>query len=194
MINKLRELWSMQKSLVYIAACAGLLAVAVFAARTPGPAEIPGWTKLNESMQQALDEMEGTSAGSPAPNDRLSVREQGTGGIDAAAANTITDMPQTSDPEQQDAASALLEDGGKGDNASGGGTAVAGDADQSGKINVNEAGIDRLMELPGIGEAKAKAIIAYRERHGKFKSVSDLTKVKGIGPKILEKMRSKVAL
>ncbi|CAH0121027.1 MULTISPECIES: helix-hairpin-helix domain-containing protein [unclassified Paenibacillus] len=194
MISKLRELWSMQKSLVYITACAGLLAVVVMVARSPGQAELPGWTKLNESMQQALDEIEGASGGGPAQNDRLSVQEQGAGDIETAAVNTTADVPQTPDSERQVAASALLEDGGNGDNAAAGGTAVAGDADQSGKINVNEAGIDRLMELPGIGEAKAKAIIAYRERNGKFKSVSDLTKVKGIGPKILEKMRSKVAL
>ncbi|MFM2483461.1 ComEA family DNA-binding protein [Celerinatantimonas sp. YJH-8] len=54
-------------------------------------------------------------------------------------------------------------------------------------ININHANAAELTQLPGIGPNKAKAIIAYRKQHGDFKSVSELSHVKGIGPKILEK-------
>lgn len=67
-------------------------------------------------------------------------------------------------------------------------------ADQNGLINVNTADAASLMGLPGIGEAKAKAIINYRNQYGPFRSKADLMNVKGIGPKILEKMKPYVGL
>jgi competence protein ComEA len=65
---------------------------------------------------------------------------------------------------------------------------VSNEAVDNGKIDVNTAPVAKLMELPGIGEKKAQAIIDYRNSHGPFTKVSDLTKVKGIGMKMLEKM------
>ena len=64
----------------------------------------------------------------------------------------------------------------------------------NGLINVNTADAAALMDLPGIGEAKAKAIIDYRNQFGPFRSKADLMNVKGIGPKILEKMKPYVGL
>ncbi|KOP64253.1 hypothetical protein AMS62_02555 [Bacillus sp. FJAT-18019] len=66
--------------------------------------------------------------------------------------------------------------------------------DQNGLININTANAAALMDLPGIGEAKAKAIIDYRNQFGPFRSKADLMNVKGIGPKILEKMKPYVGL
>lgn len=66
--------------------------------------------------------------------------------------------------------------------------------DPSGLINVNTADAATLMELPGIGEAKAKAIIDYRNQFGPFRTQADLMNVKGIGPKMLEKMKPYVGL
>jgi competence protein ComEA len=55
-------------------------------------------------------------------------------------------------------------------------------------VNINSASATELAEsLDGIGEAKAKAIIAYRTTHGGFKSADELTEVKGIGLKTVEK-------
>ena len=59
-------------------------------------------------------------------------------------------------------------------------------------INLNTASASQLQKLNGIGEKTAAAIIAYREEHGKFKSVKDLTHVKGIGKKRLEKIKDKL--
>ena len=56
------------------------------------------------------------------------------------------------------------------------------------KIPINNARIDELDVLPGIGPALAGRIVAYRKEHGPFKTVEDIKKVKGIGDKLLEKM------
>ncbi|WP_345993699.1 helix-hairpin-helix domain-containing protein [Sulfurimonas sp. HSL-1716] len=55
-----------------------------------------------------------------------------------------------------------------------------------GAVDINTAGKDELMSLKGIGIKKADAILKYRKTHC-FKSIEDLTIVKGIGPKFIEK-------
>lgn len=59
-------------------------------------------------------------------------------------------------------------------------------------ININRATESELTTLHGIGSSKAQAIILYREMFGDFKSVDELEKVKGIGPKTIEKNRSRL--
>jgi len=55
-------------------------------------------------------------------------------------------------------------------------------------VNINTANAEELAEsLDGIGEAKAKAIVAYRTANGGFKSADALTDVKGIGQKTVER-------
>ena len=64
-----------------------------------------------------------------------------------------------------------------------------------GKINLNTADAPTLQrELSGIGETKAKAIVAYRDTHGAFSSVDELLEVKGIGESILAKNRDKLSI
>ena len=51
-----------------------------------------------------------------------------------------------------------------------------------------------LEALPGIGPAKAKAIVAYRQQNGQFKTVEDLKKVKGIGEGIFSKLKDEASV
>ncbi|MDQ8039975.1 MAG: ComEA family DNA-binding protein [Rickettsiella sp.] len=62
-------------------------------------------------------------------------------------------------------------------------------------VNINTADAETLVqELDGIGQKRAQMIIAYREKHGPFKSIEDLLKIKGIGKKILDKNRDKIII
>ena len=55
-------------------------------------------------------------------------------------------------------------------------------------VNINTADAPTLStNIKGVGMKKAQAIIDYREKNGKFNKIEDLMKVKGIGPKLLEK-------
>ncbi|GIU24297.1 helix-hairpin-helix domain-containing protein [Shewanella schlegeliana] len=61
-------------------------------------------------------------------------------------------------------------------------------------IKINSATAEELSTLNGIGESKAAAIVEYRKTHGNFSSVEQLTNVKGIGEKLIEKNRSQLSL
>lgn len=56
-------------------------------------------------------------------------------------------------------------------------------------VNVNEAGVDELAVLPGLGPATARRIVDHRHEHGLFGSLDELLDVPGIGPATLEEMR-----
>ncbi|GIW45127.1 MAG: hypothetical protein KatS3mg077_2409 [Candidatus Binatia bacterium] len=61
-------------------------------------------------------------------------------------------------------------------------------------INVNTATMAELMSIKGIGEAKARAIIEHREKHGPFKTVDELKNVSGIGDKLLATLKPQVTV
>ncbi|MGO2622995.1 MAG: ComEA family DNA-binding protein [Psychrobacter sp.] len=61
-------------------------------------------------------------------------------------------------------------------------------------ININRATEAQLVSLYGIGSSKAQAIVLYREMFGGFKTVDELTKVKGIGAKTIEKNRQRLSV
>lgn len=58
-----------------------------------------------------------------------------------------------------------------------------------GHINLNTASAADLQRLPGIGPALSGRIIAYRQAHGAFAHVDDITRVRGIGPKTLARLK-----
>lgn len=66
--------------------------------------------------------------------------------------------------------------------------------DENDLVNINTASKDELMSLNYIGEAKAKAIIEYRETNGLFKNLEDLKNVKGIGDALFEKIKNYITI
>lgn len=62
-------------------------------------------------------------------------------------------------------------------------------------VNINTADIKVLQEhLKGVGEKKAQAIIDYRTEKGGFKTLEEIQEVKGIGPKLFEKIKPDISL
>lgn len=61
-------------------------------------------------------------------------------------------------------------------------------------VDINKADVDTLIKLPGVGRETALKIIEYRNKKGNFTDVNDLLKVKGIGPKKLEKLKNYVKI
>jgi len=62
-------------------------------------------------------------------------------------------------------------------------------AAQAGPVDLNSATPEQLDALPGVGPATAKAIVEYRTRHGRFRTVDDLLSVPGIGPAKLANLK-----
>ena len=102
----------------------------------------------------------------------------------------VTDAQKLVIPTKEEA-QALLEQEGSGtagvppDGSSDGPAGQGGD----GLIDLNTATVQDLMTIPGIGEVKAKGIITYRDQHGAFGDVSEITNVNGIGDAMLERIR-----
>ncbi len=65
----------------------------------------------------------------------------------------------------------------------------SGGITEDGKVVLNQASAEELTRLPGVGVKRAAAIVALRDRIGRFKRSSDLLRVRGIGPKSLQKMK-----
>ena len=63
----------------------------------------------------------------------------------------------------------------------------------AGQVNINTADAETIAaELNGVGLSKAKAIVEYRTKHGPFRSVDDLSLVKGIGERTVDKNRTDI--
>ena len=68
-------------------------------------------------------------------------------------------------------------------------------ASYAGSVDINNADASTLSsELSGIGETKAQAIVDYRKANGNFTSIDDLSKVKGINSKTIEKNRDRLVV
>lgn len=156
-----------------------LLAAALW---QPKEAEPVGWTEMSEQVEQTVTAIEQAKA----------EREQGQG---QEQGQELRGKQARGDDLSQGA-------GQKWGNKAGGSAAAArssegngsgqGPADSAGRIDINAATAEELDTLPGIGAAKAQAIVNEREKNGRFRSVEDLLRVKGIGPKLLEKMKSSI--
>jgi len=85
-------------------------------------------------------------------------------------------------------------DPGAGVGATGGAPGGEAGGAPAGAIDLNTATAAQLDTLPGVGPATAAAILTYRTRHGRFKSVTELLEVPGIGPAKLEAIRPLVVV
>jgi competence protein ComEA len=61
-------------------------------------------------------------------------------------------------------------------------------------VNINTAGVEDLDILPGVGPKTAQAIVEFRETHGKFSTIEDLLRVKGVGPKKFASLRPHITI
>lgn len=61
-------------------------------------------------------------------------------------------------------------------------------------VSINEADIEKLQTLSGIGKSKAESIVAYRKENGDFKTIEDIKNVSGIGDSVFEKIKDKITV
>ena len=71
------------------------------------------------------------------------------------------------------------------------GDSISGEAD---KVNINLADMTALMTLPGIGQAKAEAIIEYRKSNGRFTSIDEIMNISGIKESVFSKIKDKITV
>lgn len=61
-------------------------------------------------------------------------------------------------------------------------------------ININEASVDELMLVTGIGKSKAEKIVEYRNKNGRFEKLEDIMNVSGIGEALFEKIKEYICI
>jgi competence protein ComEA len=106
----------------------------------------------------------------------------GSSSASASATTTTSTSTSTSGGGESAGDAGVVEDGG--------GAAVTAD----GKVRINVASEQDLRRLPGIGATRARAILALRERLGRFRRAEDLLRVKGIGRRMLGRLRPLVII
>ena len=62
------------------------------------------------------------------------------------------------------------------------------------KVNINTASVNELQTIKGIGQVKAEAIVKDRQKNGKYRSIEDLARVKGIGPRTVKKIKEEITV
>lgn len=100
-------------------------------------------------------------------------------------ADTLTDGQMISFPTEEEAAERKKYDTDKPDSTK---------QDADGRVNINTADVSQLQQLPGIGQTRAEAIVAYRDEHGAFAKAEDIMKVSGIKDALFEKMRDDITV
>ena len=120
---------------------------------------------------------------------RLYEAIEAAGGLkEGAAAESLNQAQEAQDGQQIYVPSIEEASGGE---ASGAGVpAEASD----GKMNLNTEAKEQLMTLTGIGEAKAAAIIRYREENGGFRSIEELMEVEGIKEGVFNKIKDQIKI
>ncbi len=97
-------------------------------------------------------------------------------------------VPTTEEAEQRGQTELYSSGENGGQEQSGGGISA------DGRVNINSATEEQLMTIPGIGEAKAKSIIAYREENGNFASIDDIVNVSGIKDGLFQQIKDYITV
>ena len=100
-------------------------------------------------------------------------------------ADTLTDGQMISFPTEEEAAERKKYDTDDPSSAK---------QEADGRVNINTADAGQLQQLPGIGQTRAEAIVAYRDEHGAFSKAEDIMKVSGIKDALFEKMRDDITV
>ncbi|WP_186438342.1 ComEA family DNA-binding protein [Cohnella terricola] len=152
-----------------------LLVYALFLGSTKNP--ITEWKPVNEPLKAAVERLsEPVKREQAADTDRKP-------DLLAAASGNEPSAPETEPAESVGPSTEVIKD------------PPVPSADSSGSlIDLNRATQSELETLPGIGPSKAKAIIAYREKINGFRQIDQLRDVKGIGPKVYERISGLVRI
>jgi len=67
-------------------------------------------------------------------------------------------------------------------------------AQEQGKININTATVEELVQLDRVGPRYAEKIIAFRQENGPFRSIDEITNVDGIGPSTYEQIKALITV
>jgi len=171
---------------------------------------IPGWTPVNEELRETVDRLAGHGGDGDG-------KLQATG---EGAETSVADTSGTAASPGSAPAGGATQPGGSagqssvatpvspgapapsaGEASAPSGASAPGEApsvpppaspDPDGRIDLNRATQAELETLPGIGPSKAKAIVDYRDKLGGFRKIEQLTDVKGIGPKVFERVSPKI--
>ena len=167
-MKMLKELLSGHKRVPTLLLAAGVLLL-LMALGFPKESEPAGWQPLDSRMVSGQVEPDSVNE---LPNVQINATD-----LTATQAAQPEPEPMASTPVPEEPAPVQP---------------VVAEPDAGGKIDINRASAELLDTLPGIGAAKAQAIITDREQNGFFRSAEDITRVRGIGPKMLEKMKERI--
>lgn len=155
----------------------------------PKRSDTGNWAPLNEAVEEAISALEASDEGT---GERQANIVKSTSGADDKSDRVGNSDAPTQEPAQP-AKEAVLEADTAGAEAIPSDAAIdpeaESEADETGKLDINRATAAELDALKGIGPAKAQAIIEDRDKNGKYASVDDLLRVKGIGEKLLQAMQ-----
>lgn len=135
----------------------------------------PGVVSLlpGSRVQDAINAAGGLTAGAQVDAVNLSARVKDGERLHVPEAGEVVTPPQVPAPERQPGNLELPAEG---------------------PVNLNNASAEQLMTLPGIGEVKAQAIIAYREQHNGFKTIEELMEVSGFGEATFERLKDSITV
>jgi competence protein ComEA len=166
-----------------VAAAVGLLAIIGYAA---GPRAL---------ASSAVPATAGSAAAEPRPGDRLGPEAALPSASPPALGPPLATPPPSPPPPARVAPEGVAPEGARTEaSPATAGRSARTMASPDDPVVLNAATIDDLRRLPGIGEKRAAAMIALRERLGRFRAVEDLLKVKGIGRAMLRRIRPLVRL